>query len=225
MSEWYVVNADPTRFRPTRRYDLRWMEPDLDAFDVTATRVFAGVRDGEGAAEALLAHYLPRLRAFVRARIGEQLRRRESESDVVQSICRGILAERGQLEFEAEAQFRAWLFTAALNKIREKGRFWGRERRSRDHEVDRDIGELSHGYAGMFTPSRIASANEEIERLEHLLEQLPEEYREVISLCRVARLPHEQVATLMGKSVGAVRQMLGRALRKLAEEYRANESE
>lgn len=205
------------------------MESEPLSFEQTATSVFRRTRDGAGPSDDLIAHYLPRLRAFVRARIGRQLRRRESESDVIQSICRAVIEERGRLDFREETQFRAWLFTAALNKIRAKGRFWGQQRRASENETslgpDRGIDELTRGYQGVFTPSRIAAAAEQVERLENAIEQLPEEYREVISLARLARLPHEEVAIQMDKSVGAVRQMLGRALRKLSEHLRETEAE
>ena len=47
----------------------------------------------------------------------------------------------------------------------------------------------------------------------------------MIALARLARLPHEEVAIQMGKSVGAVRQMLGRALRTLSGHLRETEAE
>ena len=44
----------------------------------------------------LLEQHLPRLRAFVRLRMGAQLRARESASDIVQSTCREILENMGR---------------------------------------------------------------------------------------------------------------------------------
>jgi RNA polymerase sigma-70 factor, ECF subfamily len=226
--------------------------PAVDAFDETSRTLFLEARElgttsgddtrgdgtrGDGArgdlsneddaAEDLLVHYLPRLRAFVRARLGEQLRRRESASDIVQSVCRELAEERGHAKFEFEPQFRAWLFTAALNKIRERARFWRAEKRD-DRRLDsvgddRHLEDLSVGYSGVFTPSRVAAAREQLERLETALDALDEDHREVIALARIARLPHDEIAQRMGRSVGAVRQLLGRALRTLADRLRAGD--
>jgi RNA polymerase sigma-70 factor, ECF subfamily len=220
--------------------------PAVDPFDQTSRTLFLQARGlgdsatgdhtrgdhtrgdhtrGDDLAEDLLVHYLPRLRAFVRARLGEQLRRRESTSDIVQSVCRELAEERGHARFEFEPQFRAWLFTAALNKIRERARFWRAEKRD-DRRLDsvgndRHLDELSVGYSGVFTPSRVAAAHEQLERLEVALDDLDEDHREVIALARIARLPHDEIAQRMGRSVGAVRQLLGRALRTLADRLRS----
>lgn len=50
---------------------------------------------GEGDAEALeefVTRHLPHLHAYVRLRMGPQLRLREATADVVQSVCREVLA-------------------------------------------------------------------------------------------------------------------------------------
>lgn len=174
-----------------------------------------------GIADEVVAHYLPRLRAFVRARVSARLRVRESDSDIVQSVCRVVLQDRDRLDFASEAKFRAWLFTTALNKIRMKARFWERDRRSplRELASDQDgVEQLEVGYSGVCSPSRIASAREQVERLERALERLPDEYREVIAMARLARIPHAEIAEQLGRSVGATRQLLGTALRRLADE-------
>ena len=46
--------------------------------------------------------------------------------------------------------------------------------------------------------------------------QLPEDYREVITLSRVVGLSHGQIASQLGKSEGAVRVLLHRALARLS---------
>jgi RNA polymerase sigma factor (sigma-70 family) len=207
-------------------FDGILMPDSAEQFDQTSLTLFASARADSLAGAAgfsadLLAHYLPRLRAFVRARVGARLRRQESDSDIVQSVCRELIEERGRVDFETETAFRAWLFTAAMNKIRGKARYWDREKRAVDNleslGADRDLDDLTQGYSGMFTPSRVIQAQEQLERLEAALEMLPEDEREAIALARIARLPHAEIAKRMDRSVGAVRQLLGRALRRLGE--------
>ena len=71
----------------------------------------------ESPPEERVQQYLPRLRAFVRARMSPAVRRRESCSDIVQSVCRELVENRSRLDFPDEARFRGWLFTAALTKV------------------------------------------------------------------------------------------------------------
>ncbi len=189
---------------------------DFEQFERSTADLFAQ-SGAAGASDELIALYLPRLRAFIRARMGGPMRDRESESDVLQSVCRGVLEGREGVAFDSEAQFRSWLFTAALNKIREKARYWGRDKRSPANEVaDGVLEELQVAYSGVFTPSRVVAAREEILRLETALNTLTDEHGQVIAMARIARLPHDEIARRMGKTVGATRQMLGRALRALA---------
>ena len=200
------------------------MPADSQAFERSSVLLFDRARSKIDVTDEMIAHYLPSLRAFVRARLSDELRRRESESDIVQSVCRGLVEDREGMSFEVEAQFRAWLFTNALNTIRDKARYWGRAKRARDAEEslgeDRELDDLSQGYSGIFTPSRIAAAREQLAQLEDALDRLPDHYAEVISLARIARLPHEEIAKQIGRSVGATRQLLGRALRHLSDELR-----
>jgi RNA polymerase sigma factor (sigma-70 family) len=54
-------------------------------------------------------------------------------------------------------------------------------------------------------------------RLWHLLSRLPDADREVISLCRLAELSDEEVATLLEISPEALRQRRSRAMRRLQD--------
>lgn len=173
---------------------------------------------GEPVVEELLAEELPRLRAFVRAHLSPELRLRESVSDLVQSVCRGLLSQRS-FEFRGEAQFRAWLFLAARHKIAEKARFHLREQRDvrRELNLDDASGILN---AHMATPSRVVMAREHLDKLEQAIDELEPDHREVVTLVRVAGLPLEEAAAAMQRSRDATRMLLGRALLKLGANLR-----
>ncbi len=167
--------------------------------------------------EDLLRAYLPRLQRFVHLRLGEQLRRREDTVDIVQSTVRELLTEE-RFEWRGEEEFRAWLFQAALNKIREKVRFHGADKRAMEREVAvSTIGQARLGEAvrDLATPSRFAMAREDLRRLESAFGQLTEAQREVLTLSRVVGLPHAVIAQRLGKSEVAVRQLLVRAMAAL----------
>ena len=182
--------------------------------------VFDRAGDGEPVFDELVAEHLPQLRAFVRAHMDPGLRARESAGDLVQTVCRALLAGRKEFDFRGEAQFRAWLFTAARHKILEKQRFHLREQRDVRREAPDGEAQLLAGYASVCTPSAEIVAKEQIERLEAALDDLSEDHREVITLTRFAELPLEDVAERMERSPDAVRKLLGRGLVQLAAALR-----
>jgi RNA polymerase sigma-70 factor (ECF subfamily) len=183
--------------------------------------LFDQATSGDRAAlEGLLERYLPQLHAFVHARLGAGLQPRESSVDVVQSVCRNLLGARHAFDFRGEERFRAWLFTSALNKIREKARHHQMAVRDQGREDEAAGGTPLAALAHFLTPSREAIGNETAAAVAAALAALSEEHREVITLARVVRLPHRVIGEVMDRSEEAVRQLLGRALLRLARELR-----
>ena len=177
-------------------------------------------RNGDGqAVERLIEHYMPRLHAYVRLRLGAAVRAREASMDVVQSVCRDLLAASAKFEFRGEERFRDWLFTAALNKIRDKQRFHGRGKRDVARERDPDDGVMLRA-ASYLTPSVDAIGRETAEALAAAMADMSDEHREVITLARIVQLPHAVIAESMGRSEAAVRQLLVRALLQLSEQLK-----
>lgn len=185
------------------------------------TLVTQATRGDENAAAVLLEQYLPRVRAFIRLRMNDALRKRESCSDLVQEVCVDLLRAQENFEYRGEAEFRSWLFQAALNKVRERQRFWMSNKRDVRREVKPAVGtdstRLSQIYLTLGTPSRQIMAEEHMQRLEAAFDELPDHYRQVVTMARVAGLPHEEIAKQLGKTVGATRQILGRALIRLGD--------
>ncbi len=179
--------------------------------------LFEAARAGDhGAIDRLIERYQPRLHAFIRLRLGDQVRAREASMDVVQSVCRELLAAAPGFEFRGEERFRDWLFTAALNKIRDKARFHGRDKRDVAREEGGDDASLVRA-ASFLTPSVDAIGRETAEALAAALAELSEEHREVITLARIVQLPYAVIAESMGRSEAAVRQLLVRALLHLSQ--------
>jgi RNA polymerase sigma-70 factor (ECF subfamily) len=173
------------------------------------------------AKEQLIAIEAPRLRGFVRLRAGAALRPSESAADVVQSVMREALAEAEGIEFRGVPALRAWLFRAAERKLVDRARRAAAVRRGGGVAPQPlDEGELAATYASLVTPSRHAMAREELERFEKAFATLAAEHREVILLARIVGLPHAAIATELGRTEGAVRVLLFRALAELAERMR-----
>jgi len=175
--------------------------------------ICSATRGDPVAIEEVLRAYLPRLQRFVHLRLGPQLRAREDTLDIVQSTVRELL-QQPDFEWRGEIEFRAWLFQAALHKILEKQRFHGAEKRAADREVqaDRPSAAFGDAIADHASPSRIATAKEELQRLEAAIDRLTEPQREVLTLARIVGLPHAVIAERLGKSEVAVRQLLVRAM-------------
>jgi len=184
-------------------------------------RLFEGATQGDRRAlDQLLQRYLPQLHAFVHARLGKQMRARESSVDVVQSVCRELLSAREPFEFRGEDRFRAWLFTSALNKMRERHRRMHADKRDVGREVDGSADEALLAVAHLLTPSQDAIGNETAAALRDSLDELNEDHREVVTLARLVRLPHRVIAEVMGRNEEATRQLLARAMLQLARNLR-----
>lgn len=164
---------------------------------------------------------LPGLHAFVRLKFGPSLRAHEASIDIVQSVCAEVLAESDDREFERPEAFRAWLHKIAIHKIADRHRFWQAERRRTDREAgdlrSDSAEELLGVYASVCTPSRHASAREQIERVESAFAQLSERHRDVILEARILGRDRQEMADERGIDRVALRQLLARAMASLAD--------
>lgn len=180
-------------------------------------RAAAGDRE---ALEALLEEHLPGLRGFVRLRTGEVLRRRESSSDLVQSVCREILTHMDRFQYRSEAGFRQWLYATALRKIQNRVEYHRAQKRDPAQEraaSENSDDDLLSCYGSFCTPSQELMSQEEVRRIEAAFDELPDDYREAIVMAKVVGLSRAEMAAELGKSEGAVRTLLSRALSRLAE--------
>ena len=190
----------------------------------TAWLTEAAARGERSAIDALLSRYLPDLRAFVRLRAGALVRARESNSDLVQSVCREVLEHMDRFRHPSEAAFKQWLFTTAQRKIMNRREFYLAQKRDALREVPMQSTRSSAEdqrmlacYESFSTPSRHAMVREEMERVEAAFERLSEEHREVITLAHVVGLSRAEIAVQMERSEGAVRVLLHRALVRISE--------
>ena len=194
----------------------------LGAMEKGSRQLLEQTAAGDQAALTELLHrHLPALRVFVRLRMSRDLRAREMSSDLVQSVCVQVLRQLDDFEYRGEKPFKAWLYNAALLKIKEKQRHHRAEKRTPNREVaatvtDAGSGELLAAYGTFLTASRQAIAREELDRVDAAFDQMPDDYREVISLSRIVGLSHAEIATQMKRNEGAVRTLLYRALIRLS---------
>ncbi len=183
--------------------------------------LLAAARAGDEAAIAELFRQIhPGLLLYVRRRapdVAEDL-----VADTWMAAADGFASVAGDI-----GDFRAWLFTVARRRIADHYRRRGR----RLDTVPLDFGDDTGGFldvgpevgraaaeAGSLMPDvaeGVVDALSSEEALARLVRKLPGDQAEVVLLRVVAGLSSEQVAQVLGRSVGSVRVAQHRALRRL----------
>jgi RNA polymerase sigma factor (sigma-70 family) len=190
---------------------------DPDPQSILVQKASSGDRT---AIESLLARYLPALSIYVARHAGAALRQKESRSDLVQSVCREVLEDlrSAKIDYRGEAQFRQWLYKAALRKIQGRGRYFGAQRRAAGREVPiADAPSAEHGLQHSRTPSRSAASGEELARFRASLQQLDDTSRSVVEWAWFDEMPHKDVAARLGITEAHSRTLLSRALARIAK--------
>ena len=149
--------------------------------------------------------------------MGPALRAREEPEDIEQSVCREVLADLDKFAHHGEDAFRQWLHLNALNKLRDRARYHGRQRRdpARERRLPHNAQDLS-GYANLLTPSGIVDQRERVAHLHEAFEQLSESHRAVITMSKMLAMSHAEIGAELGRSANSVAVLLHRALARLA---------
>ncbi len=173
-----------------------------------------------------LTRYEPWLRLIAGWEIDSRLGGKFSASDVVQQTMLEAWKCWGKFDGDQEYQRRAWLRQILAHQLAQFARqYIGTQKRDimREQSIDASLAHSSLRLeqllaADQSSPSRRAADNEQSLQLARLLEQLPDDYRQVIRLRNLEDLSHEEVAQRMNRSVGAVRMLWVRALSALRQQ-------
>lgn len=179
-------------------------------------------RDGDGLGD-LLEVYRNYLKVLARLQIGRRLRGKVDDSDVVQEAF--VQAQQTFQRFRGttEREFLNWL-RQVLSHVMAKlvRRFYGTERR--DLRLEREMDEqLNRSSVAMdralvdphTSPSHQAVRREQAVLLADALEQLPDDYREVIELHHLEDLTFPEIARRMDRTIDSVKNLWLRALARL----------
>jgi RNA polymerase sigma-70 factor (ECF subfamily) len=164
---------------------------------------------------------------MVRLRIGKELRSKLESMDLVQEVFIHALEGLGDFTYENEGDFIRWLSKIAENAFRDNLDKLHADRRDIRKEVR--LGGCGPTTGGRFagtpgpidatTPSAIMSKREDLARLEEAIDKLRPEYREVILLAKIEELSYSQIGERLGKSAGAVKMLVSRAIVALASTF------
>src|SRR5690606_15043189 len=137
----------------------------------------------------LIIDEIPRLRRYARF----LLRNPQAADDLVQdTLVRAV----GALDsWQPDSNMRAWLFTIMKNVMRNEFR--------RPKNADVPVGDDLEGHPGRAVRGS-QEAHVALSDLQRALDQLPEEFRQVVLLCAVEGFQYEEVATILEIPVGTV---------------------
>jgi RNA polymerase sigma factor (sigma-70 family) len=167
--------------------------------------LMAAYIDGDAAAfRALFDRHAPVLYRLARRRLSSD----DDARDVVQQTM--LQVHRARHDFRRGSRLRPWLFTIAMNLVREHYRRHSR-RREQPLESAPDAAEPS------LEPEDAERVRERSSRVRAALASLPEAQREVIELHWFEESPYEEIAMIVGASVAAVRVRAHRGYERLRE--------
>jgi RNA polymerase sigma-70 factor (ECF subfamily) len=193
-------------------------------------RLFTSAREGSSTCLGrLLTLYSNYLKLLVATQLDSRLRGRVSPSDIVQDTFFEAHRDFKQFRGQSTAEFVSWLRRIVVHNIlRVVEQHLLTEKRDVRREVSlEEIGRrLEQSTARLETllavesdsPSRHAVEREHEVLLADALAELPPDYRDVIVLRHIEGLPFDRVAERMNRTVGAVRMLWLRALKRLREE-------
>jgi RNA polymerase sigma-70 factor, ECF subfamily len=191
----------------------------LDPTDDLAERVR---RHDAVALGQYLAARRPQLLSYIESRLGAALRCKLEPEDVLQELSVEAVRALAAADFSQRDPF-SWLCQIAEHRVIDAHRhFFGAQKRNAAREVpiggnsesSQQGGIIDLLVASLTTASMVVSRNAREAKLYEALAQLPDEQRSALRMRYVEGLASKQIAEQLGKSDGAVRVLLTRALKR-----------
>lgn len=141
--------------------------------------------------------------------VGEKTLAEEMAQDVFMKAYQEIRNFRG------EAKFSTWLFQIARNRCHD---FWrGRER----HHLQNKSWEEIKGKPALSPQAEAqASQRQEIHRIRRVLDSLPENYREALSLRYLSEMSYKEISRSLGEGLSSVKMRVARGLEMLRKKLK-----
>jgi RNA polymerase sigma-70 factor (ECF subfamily) len=183
-------------------------------------------RDGDSAAQSQLFQQIQDYLELMAAKyMDKSLQQKLGPSDIVQQTMTQVIENFDKFRGGTAAEFRGWLKTIVINEMGKLRRNFRTDKRDvgREKRLDAAVASSGEGFAPTDmnrTPSSEAIAAEQIESFYHVLDQLPEDYAQIIRLRSIEQMPFREIAVAMNRSQDSVTKLWYRAVLKFEEKLR-----
>ncbi len=143
---------------------------------------------------------------------------REDAEDLTQEVF--MKAFEALPRFQGKSSFYTWIYRIAVNKTINYRKKRNRKRALSLDQFDQDIktDDVYHELTTKGSPLRNISLSELQEKLNEALQHLSEKHRTVVVMHDMQGIPHDDIAKVVGASVGTVRSRLFYARRQMQTE-------
>lgn len=182
-------------------------------------------KNGDQAAfDEMVTRYWDRIYSMVH----QLLRNQQDAEEVTQDAF--IRAHRGLANFRGDSAFSTWLYQIATNLARNRYWYWWRRKRDKSVSIDAPVSAENDMTLADVIPAEVESPDditvtqEFVNRIAKGMERLSTKHREILVLRNVKNMSYEEIAAILGISVGTVKSRIARAresLRsKLGEDFK-----
>jgi RNA polymerase sigma-70 factor (ECF subfamily) len=173
----------------------------------------------------LLTHYSD-IEATIRQNLGADLAAKLEGQDLMQEVLAAAYREINRFSLSDADSFRAWLKRIAANRVIDAARKYQRIKRggqAKQLDIHRFTAESLDSvwdwvFAESNPPDRPVRRDEAREAIQVCLARLPSDQREAIVSFYFEQQDTQEIAKCMGRSPGAVRELLRRARANLEKE-------
>ena len=154
-----------------------------------------------------------RLLAYIRLRLGRDLRAKLESRDILQASLLKSLTHLHQLQGHQTESLMAWLARIAEHEIRDRADYHHRQRREAAREIvlDEDPPVAANARSAL---SQVI-LDEQSLALEAAIDSLSSDHREIVLLRKFEELTFPQIAARLGRSEDACRMLFARAMTAL----------
>jgi RNA polymerase sigma-70 factor (ECF subfamily) len=187
------------------------------------------VEELRAGSEEAFAWLIARYHQPIYSLLARTVRNNADAADLTQEVFVKIF--RGISGFHGESSLRTWIYRIALREASNQRRWWVRHQQ-REFSIDQELPESDSGGRPVMlkdmlvdaseSPYEAAVREENRERVERALRQVPEPFRTTLVLRDIDGFLYEEVAAMQGVNLGTVKSRLvrGRAsLRALLAEH------
>lgn len=189
-----------------------------DAFETAESKFIESLRQGDGEAfDRLVTRHADDVFALLYRLTSDAEEAHDMTQETFLSALKSIKSFRG------ESGLKTWLFRIAINHSRNRFRWWKRRHRNETVSLDEKhenstltIGEKLE--AATVDPEMTTIGRERQRLLVNALHRMPEMFREAIVLCDIEGHSYDEIAMMLGISLGTVKSRISRGRELLRQQ-------